>query len=242
MYHLCHRSQRAVFNEYSRLADLHREMADLYAQLGRVEEAEYHYATCSGLKLEDPNSGEEINREELVNHISIVLPSSIASKERALGHLTDGKTECDNQEGRDCDKARVSLLLALRCSRLCGATDVELRALFNLAILETAVANHIKAASYCDQCCRLLKVNSGHELLKVMHRRSIALKNARLFTKATRSIDESRDLLMSHRLREVMIETWWKLWFEELNGLEEEVIQDSMKVTAPATVLGNVEE
>ena len=233
-YCICQISDHLVFDEYSRFADLHREMADLYVKLGRVEEAQHHFAACSGLKLEDPNSGEEFSREELVNHINIVLPSSIASKERALSHLTDGKTEYNNQEGRDCDKAREFLLSALRCSRLCGATDVELRALFNLAILETAVADHIKAASYCDQCCilgRLLKVNFGHELLKVMHRRSIALKNARLFTKAARSINESRDLLMAHRSFVVKKETWSKLWLE-LNGLEEEVRQESMIVTA----------
>ena len=186
-----------IFDEFSLFAKLHRKIADIYARLDCVEKAEHHYAACSGLMLQDPNSDVEARSIELVGHIKHHLPSCMSSVDEASSYLDNGISEY--KKGKEkFEEARNSMLKALRCSRVCGATEIELRAVANLGTVEAAMGRYVLAANYYDQyciLCPLIKKGNDATLKNIMYLKSKQLVSAGLCHKAIKCINESLNLI-----------------------------------------------
>ena len=198
LFSRCESSDNMSFTEFSLFINTHRNLGDTYASQGCLERAEHHYAACSGLMLQVPHCDVELRNKELLGHIEQRIPSSEASEEQALSLMTCGVEEFKKCDDKNYDRSRDFLMKALTCSRICGATDVELNTLANLGNVEAAANRHILSASYCDQYCTLSHFAKGGydpALPSVTVFQSRQLMNAGLYRKAMKSIDMSLLLL-----------------------------------------------
>ena len=186
-------SDRFQFEYFSLFSNLHRKMADIFARRGNIEKAEFHYAECSGLMLQDPDLDVELRNRELVNHIGQCLPMSTATETSATTLLESG-IEAYKKGSRYYSVASEFLQKALVCSRLCGAEAIELRAVANLATVEAALELNILAIRHYHQCCilcRQIKKDNDTTLKQILFKKSLLLMKVGYYNRTIECINES---------------------------------------------------
>ena len=140
-------------------AEAHRKLAECYVADNDVDNAVYHYGKCSGLILQDTNSGEN-DREELMRHVESLLPKikeKISSSSDALSAgIAAYKTTICEQDNRDFTEIKEFLQSALTYSRIFGENDNELKAVLNLGTVANEEKQHAVSANFYKQYCMLL--------------------------------------------------------------------------------------
>ena len=181
------------FEEFSFFSSLNQKMADLLAKQGHHEKAEYHYAECSGLMLQDPDLDVELRSTELIAHIRQHMPNHTATEASATAFLESGMAEY-KKGVRFYAPACQYLLKALICSRLCGADNIELRAVANLGTVESAFGQNILAIHHYHQCCilcRLIKKDNDTTLKQILFKKSLLLMKVGYYHRSIDCINES---------------------------------------------------
>mmetsp|Transcript_9690 Transcript_9690/g.18173 ORF Transcript_9690/g.18173 Transcript_9690/m.18173 type:complete len:679 (+) Transcript_9690:75-2111(+) len=194
-------SDHLVFDNFTLFSNVNRKMADAFARLGDREKAEFHYAECSGIMLQDPDLDNELRNTELVNHIQRSLGSLTTSANEATATaLLDSGIQAYKKGATFYNTACDFLQKALVCSRLCGAEAIELRAVANLATAESALDMNTLAIHHYHQCCilcRLIKHDNDTTLKQILFKKALLLMKAGLYHRTIQCLNESIGLATS---------------------------------------------
>ena len=194
LYRRSETSDHFQFEEFTLFTTVNRKMADIFAQQNNIEKAEYHYAKCSGLMLQDPYLDVDLRNTELVGHIQQHLPSTNPANESTATNLLECGMQAYKKGAKFYVAASENFQKAIICSRLCGADGIELRAVANLATVEAALGQDILAIHHYHQCCilcRLIKKDNDSTLKQILFKMSLLLMRVGYYNRTIDCINES---------------------------------------------------
>jgi len=200
IYHRIERSDRGRFEDTQTFIRVHRKLAEVQLCRGNFEKAEYHFAEELSMMLLD--SDFEL-RKVVVKHIQGLVSTYTHNGDSGCCRFCPQANDSDAQDLLDIGisefkkgpefypAASAHFRRAIRASRFCGAEVIEMRALGNLATVESSLGNQHAAVRYYTECVLLCRrLHKDTTLKQMQFKKILCLMDVGLYNKAIACIEE----------------------------------------------------